>query len=166
MSGFFTSLMYDQETLKDAVNRSTQQMRYKLNPISTVNIQRCPDDLANVGNKIDLDSALRGLKVRASKSNAPRPPIIANFRNCKIDPINQINYSRYIAPANELKGMTIPELHFNYPLQNHQNKIFQDFGVNTRQYVKDKFRPTWQDPMDQSSFMPFTKDIDNLRLLN
>ena len=63
-------------------------------------------------------------------------------------------YTRYTYHAYDIKGLTVRDLRFEYPLHDPQCQIFEDFSVNTRLAAKDNHRAVWQIPFNQRDLMP------------
>ena len=168
MSGKFTHLKYDQDAYNDSLSSSVNPMLYKLDPNYAVNYNRCffPNGPRNghdaavsrPEDRIDVDSILRGLGKKSSKSiSGQTPKSLNNFRT-EIPPECESKmesvYSRYTHPAREIKGLHVDDMRFDYPLHDPQCHIFENFQVNTRLQAKDNHRTTWQIPIDQSTLYP------------
>lgn len=176
MAGKYTRLSYDTAAQKEHIARSTDPLRYKLDPNFAINQNRCfaphgpragaqtSDAVGSspisttFGEQADIDSVLRGVTKSNSKSNFQQMPDslnpykIFNLPNCpeKIES----EYSRYTHPAYDIRGLTVPDLNYDYPLQDPQCQIFENFAVNTRLQAKDTHRTVWQVPLDQRNAFP------------
>lgn len=175
MSGQFTGLKYDPAAYSEAVNRSTNQLTYRLDPNYVINCGRCIPNIGTsqfnkpeLNNKIDVDSILRGYTKIKSKSNQEKLPDsiksynITPLPSCdsKMEPI----YTRYDHPVQDVKGKQVDDLRLSYPLHDPQCNIFERFDVDTRLQAKDNHRANWQMPMDQSGLLPTEKLGKNKRL--
>lgn len=160
MSGTFNRLRYDQPAYNEEVERSVNPMLYRLDPNYAVNCNQCfaPYGPRNghevsdaVGQQIDVDSILRGVSQINTKSNVQQQPDsltgyqLRALNNCS--DLLEPTYSRYQTPAYEIRGMTVPDLHLSYPIQDPQCQIFENFETNTRLQAKDNHRAVWQLPM-------------------
>ncbi|QGR53888.1 hypothetical protein [Moumouvirus maliensis] len=166
MAGKFTNMKYDREAYDEQLSRSTKPLAYKLDPNYSVNCSPCfapygpiagHDNTVVVGNQIDVDSVLRGINKVNTKINKYHEPQDINFktytpRDCS--PAIQSQSSRYTHPAFDIKGLTVPDMRFDYPLHDPQCQIFENFQVNTRLHAKDNHKSVWQVPMDQQELLP------------
>lgn len=174
MSGSFTNLIYDKEAYEEQVKRSTNPLKYRLDPNYYISANPCFSEYGPyngftssiaAGNQIDVDSVLRGItKVNSKANNMQMPDSIDHFKtvmpkNCPN--ILETQYSRYTHPAYEVRGLNTSDMHFSYPLRDPQCHIFEDFGINTRLQAKDNHRAIWQDPIDQRNFFPSEKKNNN-----
>jgi hypothetical protein len=167
MAGKYTRMNYDQGAFDERVARSTDPMLYMLDPNFAVNCNRCfaPFGPINgqqtsdaVGQQIDVDSILRGVTKINSKFNPQQIPDsldkykLFHYKNCpdKIEPES----TRFTYPPFDIKGLTVPDLNFDYPLHDPQCQIFENFAVNTRLQAKDNHRTIWQVPFGQSDLLP------------
>ncbi|BCS83083.1 hypothetical protein QLL95_gp1040 [Cotonvirus japonicus] len=167
MAGKFTNMRYDGEAYGDEIKRSTNPLMYKLDNNFTTNCKPCfapqgprggHDNSIAIGNQIDVDSILRGINKVNTKSNYRQiPESLDQFntytpRDCssRLEP----HSSRYSHPTYDVKGLTVPDMRFGYPLHDPQCQIFEDFGVNTRLQAKDNHRAVWQQPIDQRKSLP------------
>ncbi|AYV85293.1 MAG: hypothetical protein Satyrvirus9_19 [Satyrvirus sp.] len=168
MSGKFTNLGYDQQAYKQKISRSTNPLLYKLDPNFSSNCSSC---FYNVKpeKKIDVDSVMKGINKINSKSNAKQVPDPAK----KSFPINdncidklEFENTRYTHPAYDIKGLTVPDMHFEYPLHDPQCQIFENFQVNTRLQAKDNHKAVWQVPFSQEGLLPKNRSGTNKNLSN
>jgi hypothetical protein len=167
MAGQYTRMDYDPEAYKESVSRSTNPLLYKLDLNSNVNCNRCFAPYSRVGGlqgadvvgyQTDVDSILRGVTKLNSKSNMQQIPDSLDrydlyaYKDC----CNQMESenTRFTYPAFDIRGLTVPDLHFDYPLQDPQCQIFEPFAINTKLWAKDTHRTVWQIPMDQRDAMP------------
>jgi hypothetical protein len=167
MAGNFTKQIYDNEAYNEQIARSTNPLLYKLDPNYTTNCNNCfapygprggHDNAVIVGDKIDVDSVLKGITRVNSKANRHHIP----------DPINnsqyyvpnecpgalETQYSRYSHPSFDIRGLNVKDMRFGYPLNDPQCQIFENFGVNTRLQAKDNHKAIWQTPVDQRNSLP------------
>lgn len=167
MSGKYTRLNYDKDAYAEQLTRSTDPLLYRLDPNYAINCGKCfapygpragqPASEA-IGQQIDIDSILRGVNKINTKSNKQQMPDsisqynLFTYNDCpdKLEP----EYSRYTYPAYDIKGLTNPDLHLGYPLQDPQCQIFENFAVNTRLEAKDSHRTVWQVPVNQTDALP------------
>jgi hypothetical protein len=167
MSGRFTRLHYDQEAYREQVARSTDPLLYKLDPNFAVSCTKCfapygprggHDNAVAVGEQIDVDSILRGVSKISTKSNIQQiPDSLAGYRNYMprdCSPALESEYTRYTYPAYDIKGLTVRDLRFDYPLFDPQCQIFENFEINTRLQAKDNHRAIWQIPASQRDLLP------------
>src|SRR5271154_1789972 len=153
MAGKFTHLRYDDEAYSEEVTRSTDPMLYRLDPNYAVNCHKCfapygprgAHDAADaVGQQIDVESILRGYSKISSKSNRQQVPDpldgYKNFIRCDCSDALETEYTRYTYPAYDIRGLTVRDLRFDYPIQDPQCQIFENFEVNTRLQAKDEHR--------------------------
>lgn len=176
MSGKFTNLQYDKEAYDDKIARTTNPLLYKLDPNYAVNCKSCfaphgpkgsynhdnarinGDIVANVGDKIDIDSILKGISKVNSKSN--RQQIPDSLQHYPVQKLSECpnalesQYSRYTHPAHDVRGLTVPDMRFDYPMYDPQCQIFENFEVNTRLQSKDNHRAVWPTPLDQTKALP------------
>ncbi len=174
MAGKFTNLMYDNDSYKEQVARSTNPLLYRLDPNSNVNCNKCfaqygprgHDSSVAVGKQIDVDSILRGLNKISSKSNIQDLMANLELENYDLDVLNncdntlETEYSRFTHPSHDVKGLNVPDLRLGYPLHDPQCNIFENFQINTRLQAKDNHRPTWQIPLDQKKSLPQEKLVN------
>ncbi len=167
MAGKFTHLRYDDEAYSEEVTRSTDPMLYRLDPNYAVNCHKCfapygprgAHDAADaVGQQIDVESILRGYSKISSKSNRQQVPDpldgYKNFIRCDCSDALETEYTRYTYPAYDIRGLTVRDLRFDYPIQDPQCQIFENFEVNTRLQAKDEHRAIWQVPFNQRDLLP------------
>lgn len=169
MAGQFTNLIYDDEAFSEEIYRSTAPLLYKIDPRFAVNCNSCfpalglNRGLGNsniIGNQIDVDSIMTGRSKISSKSNREQIPdpiepyqLDSNvLRDCPVglEPQN----SRFITPPYEIRGLTVRDMRFDYPLFDPQCQIFENFEVNTRLQAKDNHRAIWQVPLEQADLQP------------
>jgi len=175
MAGNFTGLIYDDDAYKEKVARSTNTLNYRLDPNYAINCGKCIGDNSargghaasivqrnnNYGNQINVDSILRGVYNRNTKSNLQQqPPKLDNYKinnlpDCP-EGIESQN-SRYSHPAFDIRGLTTSDLRLDYPLHDPQCQIFENFAINTRLQAKDNHKAIWQKPMDQYEHFPKPK---------
>lgn len=167
MAGKYTRQSYEQEAYDERVGRSTNPMLYRLDPNYAVNCGKCfapygpvggQQASDAVGQQIDVDSILRGVTKFNTKSNRQQMPDsldpykLFNHNDCP-DKLES-EYSRYTYPAFDIRGLTVPDLNFDYPLQDPQCQIFESFAINTKLQAKDTHRTVWQVPFNQSDLLP------------
>lgn len=162
MAGNFTRLRYDTEAYMEELERSTEPLLYSLNNNFSINCNKCfapygprdaqPASVAT-GQQIDIDSILRGVNNINTKSNHQQiPDSIKGYKlqtlpDCA--PARESENTRFTYPAYDIKGLTVRDLHFDYPLFDPQCQIFENFSVDTRLQAKDNHRSIWQVPLDQ-----------------
>lgn len=168
MSGQFTHLYTDREAYFEKVNRSTDPLLYRLDPNFAVNKQKCfapygpragqqASDV--IGQQIEVDSVLRGISKISTKSNRQQMPDPLKYNAYQLNDCSdyiETEYSRYITPAYDIKGLTTSDLNFDYPLYDPQCNIFENFALNTKLEAKDNFRASWQIPINQRDLFPST----------
>lgn len=167
MAGEYTRLGYEQDAYKEEVARSTGPLMYQLDTNSSINCKRCFAPYGPVGglqgsdvvgNQTDIDSILRGITKMNTKSNKYQVPDSLDeynlyaYNNCS--PQLEQEYTRYTYPPSDIRGLTVPDMRFDYPLQDPQCQIFENFAVNTRLESKDAHRTVWQIPLEQSDAFP------------
>ena len=167
MAGKYTRQSYEQDTYNERLARSNNEVLYRLDPNFSVNCDSCfvshgprggrPASTV-IGDQIDVDSVLRGINRTNGRSNKQQMATpIDNFEvrhkpNCsnRLEP----EYSRFTHPSYDIRGLTTIDLNFDYPLQDPQCQIFENFSVNTRLQSKDNHITTWQVPINQSDLLP------------
>uniref|UniRef100_A0A6C0LTU2 Uncharacterized protein n=1 Tax=viral metagenome TaxID=1070528 RepID=A0A6C0LTU2_9ZZZZ len=167
MSGRFTRLRYDKEAYDEELIRSTDPMLYRLDPNYGINCKRCfapygpragAQASDSIGEQIDVDSILRGVSKISTKSNKQQiPDPISGYKlYSHVDCSDELEseYTRYTHPAYDIRGLTVRDLRFDYPLQDPQCQIFENFEVNTRLQAKDDHRAIWQVPFNQRDLLP------------
>jgi len=167
MAGKFTHLRYDTAAYNEEVLRSTDPLLYRLDPNYAVNTRKCfapygprngQEASVAVGQQIDVDSILRGVSKIHTKSNCQQIPDpidgYQTFTYYDCSDALESEYTRYTYPAYDIKGLTVRDLRFEYPLQDPQCQIFEDFAVNTKLAAKDNHRAIWQVPSNQRDLMP------------
>lgn len=166
MAGRFTNLRYDDDAYLEEVSRSTGPLSYMTSPDYAVNCHKCfapygprgQDSAEAVGQQTDVESILRGHSKIHSKSNRQQTP--DSLQHYKTKATNdcpdalETEYTRYTYPPFDIRGLNVPDLHFDYPLHDPQCQIFEDFAVNTRLQAKDNHRSVWQIPFDQRDLLP------------
>lgn len=169
MAGKFTRLRYDPEAYDEHLAQTTDPLLYRLDKNFTTRCDRCyaPDKWNQKtyddteAERIDIDSILRGLDRSHSKSAYHQQPrrIRGSRAISRLCPKSRLDSecSRYTHPASEIKGLACKDMRFDYPLIDPQCKIFEPFAINTRLQAKDDHRAVWQEPMDQSKFLPKPK---------
>lgn len=175
MAGNFTRLDYDRDAYNDKIVRTTGPSNYRLDPNYAINCNRCfspygarngHENAVAVGDKIDVDSILRGVNNINTKSNtqqAPKP--LTQYqtyipKDCSN--ILETEYSRFTNPSFDIKGLNVPDMRFGYPLHDPQCQIFENFEVNTRLQSKDNHCSIWQVPLDQRSSLP-SERVGNIK---
>lgn len=156
MAGKFTNLRYDEAAYADKLARSTNPMLYKLNQNYASNCQPCfSQNGQGYGQRTDIESALKGINRINSKSNTNQilPPSSANGQYVCPDNLDP-EYTRYTNPSYDIKGLTVEDMRFGYPLHDPQCQIFENFAINTRLQAKDDHKTIWQMPMDQRAVLP------------
>lgn len=168
MAGRFTNLKYDPEAYVEEVVRSTYEFDYRIDPNYNKNCDRCysphgsfTQQRANSSeNRIDVDSILKGLENRITKSNTkqipkyPKTQNLVQIRDCSN--VLETEYTRLTKPAYEIKGVASKDMRLDYPLHDPQCNIFQNFEINTRLQSKDNHRAVWQVPIDNGEALPNT----------
>jgi len=167
MSGEYTRLRYDTEAYMEELERSTEPLTYILDPNYAINCGKCfapygpragQQSADAPGQQVDVDSLLRGVSKINSRSNRQQvPDSIDNYslsmrEDCS--PALESEYSRYTYPAYDIRGLTVRDLRFDYPLIDPQCQIFENFSVDTRLQAKDNHRAIWQVPYDQRDLLP------------
>lgn len=168
MASALTGLKYDFDAYQENIQRSTFPLNYRLDINAAVNCNTCFAPYGGFGNQrairekqIDVDSILKGIDKKNSKSNAqqiPQYPVNNNnnpLRDCS--KALETEYTRYTHPSYDIKGLAINDMRLGYPLHDPQCNIFQNFEVNTRLYAKDNHKAAWQTPIDQRLFFPQEK---------
>ena len=164
MAGKFTNLRYDNEAYNEKIQRSTDPLLYKLDPHYVTNCNPCfprsgpvgQFDNQIFGDKIDVDSILRGynrVNTKSNRSQIPQP--LPSSNNIPVNCNNAVDteYSRYTHPKQELRGAE-NDIRFGYPLVDPQCHIFDNLQINTRLQAKDDHKTVWQVPMDQNAALP------------
>lgn len=166
MAGKHTNLSYDPNTYQERVSQSTNPLSYRLDANSVVNCGACyapygpsgSENNHNVGDIIDVDSILRGIDRKHSKSFQDQLPRSLEGLAMRPNPLCaqrfETEYTRYTHPARDIKGLTVEDMRMDYPLHDPQCRIFENFQVNTRLQAKDNHKAVWQTPMDQSQLLP------------
>ena len=170
MSGIFSGLNYDAIAYKEALSRSTNPLMYRLDPNQAINCNKCftpygprggHDNAVAVGNQIDVDSILRGVNKIHSRSNEQQLPEAIDQYQLYAPPecgdMLEPEYTRYTHPAYDIRGLNVKDMHFEYPINDPQCQIFENFQINTRLQAKDNHRAIWQQPMSQTNAMPTQK---------
>ena len=167
MAGNFTKLQYDQDAYDERVSRSTNPLLYRLDPNYAVNCNPCfapygprggHDNSEVVGDKIDVDSILKGIGKSNSKANRHQMPNqLCNYslqtpKECPN--ALETQYSRYTHPTYDIRGLNTKDMRMGYPLHDPQCQIFENFQVNTRLQAKDDHKPIWQTPINQRESLP------------
>jgi|GEM_PF-5525115 len=167
----YTRQRYDREAYQEEIGRSTDPMLYRLDSNYAVNCKKCfgpygpgftmgSTVATDNGAAIDLDSILRGVSKIHSKSNIQQIPDSINPYKPDTRILPDCNealeseYTRFTYPAYDIRGLTVRDLRFDYPLFDPQCQIFEDFAVNTKLQAKDNFRAIWQIPVDQRDLFP------------
>jgi hypothetical protein len=164
MVGKFTNLRYDKEAYDEEMSRSTNPLLYKLDPNYSVNCSSClvknprQRDARTTGDKVDVDSVLKGINKVNSKVNRYQTPEPLNLSSAQM-PSNcpdtiETQYSRYTHPSFDIRGLHVRDMRLGYPIHDPQCQIFENFEVNTRLQSKDNHRAIWQTPMDQKKMLP------------
>ena len=166
MSGKFTNLRYDPQAYTEEVLRSTDPLLYRLDANYAINCGKCfssngprngEDAAVATGNKIDVDSILRGVNRKNGNSNAQQQVQPINYqRHMPPDcPTNlDTEHTRFTHPSYDIRGLANEDLRLGYPLHDPQCQIFENFSVNTRLQAKDNHRTPWQTPLSQDEIMP------------
>lgn len=169
MSGNFTHQQYDPIAYTEKLDRSTKAANYYLDPNYAINCNKCfsphgafrEGQVENIAKQIDVDSILRGIHKINSKANCfqqpyPLPQIMPSETNRNIDCASELDseYTRYTHPSYDIKGLTVKDMRFDYPIYDPQCHIFEDFQVNTRLQAKDNHKAIWREPMDQTKCLP------------
>lgn len=189
MAGNFTKQRYDNEAYNEEISRSTNPLLYKLDPNYAINCNHCfsshgphgPNGITSVGKRggnndtkvigdqIDVDSILKGItKVNSKAIRHQIPGTINNsqFYVPKECPqALETQYSRYSHPSFDIKGLNVRDMRFDYPLNDPQCQIFENFQVNTRLQAKDNHKAIWQTPIDQRNSMP-TERLGKIKKCN
>jgi hypothetical protein len=169
MAGRYTRQEYDAPAYREKIKRSTDPMNYRLDPTYAVNCESCFAEYGPrgaygagssiaTGQQIDVESILQGYTKINSKYNEQQlPDSLEPYkrnapRNCP--PALESEYSRFTHPSYDIRGLTVPDLHFDYPLFDPQCQIFESFAVNTKLQAKDNHKSIWQIPVDQKDLFP------------
>ncbi|MEM3062343.1 MAG: hypothetical protein QW303_02185 [Nitrososphaerota archaeon] len=163
MAGNFTKLIYDDQAYSEKLYRSTDPLKYRLDPNYAISCNKCfaPHSPSSKGSevieqRIDVDSILRGVAKKYGKSIAHQSPeSLDKFQtHFPKDCSNflESEYSRYTHPSFDIRGLNVKDLRMDYPLHDPQCHIFENFAINTRLQAKDNHRAIWQIPMDQTEF--------------
>lgn len=155
MAGKLTGLKYDRNAYVEEVARSTNPLLYKLDPNYAIN---CQGNCNARSDQIDVDSILKGITKPKSRSNEQQKPEPLGKYN---RPLPHSCYNgidsectRYTHPAYDIKGLTVSDMRFDYPLHDPQCQIFENFQVNTRLQAKDNHKAIWQVPLEQKNLLP------------
>ena len=167
MAGKYTRQSYDQEAYDEQTARSTNPLLYRLDSNYVVNCDRCfaeygpragQQGSSAIGNQTDVDSILRGVTKLNTKSNQQQIPDSLDPYKLYESPVCseklEPEYTRYTYPAYDIRGLTVPDLNFGYPLQDPQCQIFESFAINTKLQAKDSHRTVWQVPFNQQDLLP------------
>lgn len=164
MIGNFTKLIYDDQAYSEKLYRSTDPLKYRLDPNYAINCNKCfsPHNPSSGGfeleQRIDVDSVLRGVGKKYGKSIVHQTPTDLEKYQTHIskDCSNflESEYSRYTHPSFDIRGLNVRDLRLDYPLYDPQCHIFENFAINTRLQAKDNHRAIWQVPIDQSDLFP------------
>jgi hypothetical protein len=167
MAGKFTNLRYDPEAYDEEVLRSTNPLLYKLDPNYAINCNSCfapygprggHDNSEVVGDKIDVDSILKGLHKINSKSNKHQMPEPLSHYPLQLPnecpTALETQHSRYTHPSFDIRGLNVADMRLGYPLHDPQCQIFENFEVNTRLQAKDDHKTIWQIPFNQRDLLP------------
>ena len=170
MSGKFTNLIYDKDAYDEQLAQSTEPLSYRLDLNYAVNCNPCfakfgpragHDNAIAIGQQIDVDSILRGVsKVNSKSSKQQRPDSLQEYKTTMPKTCSQAleaEYTRFTHPAYDIRGLTTKDMRFDYPLQDPQCQIYEDFSVNTRLQAKDNHRTIWQIPLNQKDAFPTEK---------
>lgn len=170
MSGKFTHFYSDPIAYDEKVKRSTGPLNYNLDPNYAINNAKCfapygpragqqASDV--IGQQIDVESFLKGvdrIKTKSNEQQATEPmnkyssvnlPRCSNFL--------ETEYSRFLTPSYEIRGLNVRDHNFEYPLHDPQCHIFENFAVNTQLQAKDNYRAKWQIPINDPSYLPNNK---------
>lgn len=170
MSGIFSGLNYDKNAYQEYLARSTNPLLYRLDPNQAINCNKCfapygprggPENSVAIGNQIDVDSILRGVNKINSKSNNHQLPDSLNsyplYAPPECDDRLEPEYTRFTYPAYDIKGLNTKDMRFEYPINDPQCHIFENFQINTRLQAKDNHKAIWQQPMSQTNALPVEK---------
>lgn len=143
----FTRSRYDGNEYRKALNESTYNYHYNLDPPNfQCNSSFGPDD-------VNVESYLLGLGQRSN--NGLYVPSMPNT-NCNQYPddfAHNSEYSRFLdtRPVSEISTF---ENQLDYPIYDPQCHIFTDFSMNSRNHTKDNHRTIWQVPLSQMDALP------------
>ena len=169
MAGRYTRQRYDRQAYAEEVYRSTEPLNYMLDPNFAINCGSCfapygppgangSGIAVSPGNQIDIESILEGRTRINSRSNKQQAPESLKGYRTQVPPDCpnglESEYSRYSHPAYDIKGLTVPDLRFDYPFFDPQCQIFENFESNTRLQAKDNHRAIWQVPQNQRDLLP------------
>lgn len=167
MSGQYTRMKYDTDAYAEELGRSTEALSYMLDPNFANNCGQCFAPYGMMGGQtainatglqVDVDSLLRGVNKINSKSNRQSMPESLDdyptqmMQDCPS--AMESENTRFTYPAYDIRGLTVRDLRFDYPLFDPQCQIFENFAVDTRLQAKDNHRAVWQVPYDQRDLLP------------
>jgi hypothetical protein len=169
MSSHFSRMKYDLPAYQEAIERSTNPLKYNLYPGYGYHCNTCFPASGPVGTHgvnidfthkhvIDVDSILSGRTVLNSKANEFSYPTPLNYKTQKVgecDRFIETEYSRYTHPIQNYRGLYPDRF---YPLkQDPQCHIFWNFEVNTKLQAKDNHRAIFQVPVEQEDLNPVNR---------
>ena len=170
MAGKYTNQIYDKDAYKEELNRSVQPGEYRLDINYVVNNNQCfapygpwgnENGSSDTGNQIDIDSTIRGIDKIHSKSNKQQEPGSLNGYKTRMPTDCQLSlsteYSRFITPAYDIRGLNTMDLNLDFPLNDPQCKIYENHAINTRLMEKDNHKAIWQVPINQNDLQPNIK---------
>ena len=167
MAGKFTNLRYDKQAYAEELERSTNPLNYRLDVNYAINCNKCYAPYGNgnghnasevIGNKIDVDSILKGYGKIHSKAISQQEAVPLNNYKLNVSPdcpdALEPEYTRHTHPTFDLKGLGTKDLRLGYPHHDPQCQIFENFAVNTRLQAKDDHKTIWQVPINQKDLLP------------
>ena len=170
MSGLHTRQIYDYDASREDSLRMMSPYMHRMDLNYFMNSNTCfpsngptPSGQYNpffdrTGQQVNLDSALSNRnRIQSKAVTKQMPQSLEQFQtnafpvcDMRIEP----EYSRFVAPASEIRGMNPDDLRLDYPLFDPQAAIFQNFEMNTRLAAKDNFVAPVTLPRDQTRTLP------------
>jgi hypothetical protein len=159
MAGFMSGIKYDRGAYEEDVRQSTAPSKYRINADYLANQgMGQPISEEPISERIDVDSLLRGITQCRSRETSKRMPQTAKHvpqrtykeRSGLLEP----DMTRLSNPSNNLRGIAVDDLRYDFPLRDPQCNISDRRSVNTRQQARDNHRVVVSEPMDQSYFFP------------
>lgn len=168
MAGEFTKMRYDDDAYDESVKRSTKPLSYKLNldyfqhhnpQFSIGDSRMAPGSSVSDDDRIDVDSIMKGLNERCSKSNRNKSRKSLGDYRMKMPPGSnrlESESTRHSAPVYETKCHE--NNRWDYPHHDPQTHIMDNFQINTRLQAKDDHCTDWFVPKDQDNLVPYDND--------
>lgn len=162
IAGVSTRGMYDESRYSRKTRASREPIQFKIDPQYAVHPESCAKhETRRAGHRIDLESVLKGIidAKYAQRRDIALPKSCCNARYSS-EPELESEYSRYTHPACDSRQYQYGRnFRFDYPLRDPQCAISDRMGINTRLQAKDDHRTVWQQPLDQSQFLPVAKPV-------